>query len=162
MTLKKQTPLTSYEAVKEKALRLLEFRSHSEEELRQKLKRQGASDEHIEDAIDFCRHYGFVNDERYAAAKAKDLMKLKKYGPRRIRADLKAKGISPELIETAMAELDEQESGTELRKLVEKKLAGDFSPKSLNRCLRYFLYRGYELRDIRGCIDETVTMNLSD
>lgn len=160
--MKKQTPLTTYEAVKEKALRLLDFRSHSEEELRQKLKRQGASDEHIEETLDFCRRYGFVNDERYAAAKAKDLMRLKKFGSRRIRSELKAKGIAPELIETAMAELEDVEDAPELIKLVEKKLAGDFSPKNLNRCLRYFLYRGYELRDIRSCIDETVAMGLSD
>ncbi len=160
--MKKQPPLTTYDAVKEKALRLLEFRSHSEEELRQKLRRQGASEEHIEETLEFCRKYGFVNDEQYALAKAKDLMNLKKFGPRRIRSELKAKGISPELIEIAMEELDTDAGTSELKRLVSRKLSGDFSPKSLNRCIRYFLYRGYELRDIRSCIEETVAMELSD
>lgn len=160
--MRKQQSLNTYEEVKEKMLRLLEFRSHSEEELRQKLRRLHAPEEYIEEALDFCRNYGFVNDERYALAKAKDLMRLKKYGLRRIRAELRSKGIADEYIEEAVAQLDNDEALSELSRLVERKLAGDYSVKSLNRCLRYFLYRGYELRDIRACIDETVKNNFCD
>ena len=91
--MRNQKPLDTYEKVKEKALRLLEFRSHSEFELTQKLRHQGAKDEHIEDTLDFCRRYGFVNDKAYAQRKAADLINLKKYGLRRVKSELKAKGI---------------------------------------------------------------------
>ena len=80
----KKQELTTYQQVKEKTLRLLEFRSHAEGELKMKLKRLGASDEHIEEALSFCRNYGFVNDEDYAFRKAKDLCNIKKYGRHRI------------------------------------------------------------------------------
>ena len=91
--MRKKTVLDTYDKVKEKALRLLEFRSHSEYELRQKLHIAGASDEHIEQALEFCRHYGFVNDKSYALGKARDLINLKKYGLRRVKSELKMKGL---------------------------------------------------------------------
>ena len=160
--MKKQQPLKTAGEVREKALRLLEFRSHSEYELRQKLRRYGASDEHIDAALDFCREYRFVNDEQYAMSKAKDLMNLKNYGVRRIRSELRAKGLAPEYIEAAIEELDTEAAAEELKRLVKRKLAGDFSVKNLNKCLRYFIYRGYDIYDIRECIDETVRTDFCD
>lgn len=152
--MKKQKQLLTYDDVKEKALRLLEFRSHSEKELSDKLKRQGASSEHIEQALELCRRYGFVNDAGYAVRKAKDLANLKKFGVRRIRAELKMKGISDELIDAALSELDEDELDNNLSKLVSKKLGGDFSRKNIDKCIRYFIYRGYDIYDIKDCISE--------
>ncbi|MGN0164443.1 MAG: regulatory protein RecX [Candidatus Ornithomonoglobus sp.] len=149
---KKQQPLTTYDAVKEKALRLLEFRSHSEKELSDKLKRQGASDEHIEMTLDFCRNYGFVNDEAFAKYKAKDLFKLKHLGMRRIRSELKSIGIADEFIDAAVSELDDGSEPEVLRGLLEKKLNGDFSDKNKDKCMRYFIYRGYDLYDIKDTI----------
>ena len=141
-----------YDGAREKALRLLEFRSHSEKELYDKLKRAGARSEDIEKVLDFCREYGFVNDERYAVGKAKDLKNLKKYGKNRIKQELYSKGISAENIEAALAELDADEEDM-LYPLVSKKLGGDFERKNIDKCIRYFIYRGYELRDIKSCIE---------
>ena len=74
----------TFDEAKDKALRLLEFRSHSERELSDKLKRAGAKEEDIDEILEFCRNYGFLDDRKYAIAKAKDLKNLKKYGKRRI------------------------------------------------------------------------------
>lgn len=152
--MRERQELKTYEEVKEKALHLLEFRSHSEKELKDKLLRYGASTEHIEDTLEFCRRYGFVNDSEYAKAKAKDLLNLKKFGLRRIRNELKSKGIDDNLIDEAIEELELDKLESNLKTMVEKKLKGDFSLKNINRCIRYFMYRGYELSDIRSCIHE--------
>ena len=45
----------TFEQAKDKALRLLEFRSHSERELKDKLKRAGAKEDDIEEILEFCR-----------------------------------------------------------------------------------------------------------
>ena len=37
--------------------------------------------------------------------------------------------------------------------LVRKKLAGNFERKSIDRTIRYFIYRGYEISDIKSCIE---------
>ena len=81
----------TFDEAKDKALRLLEFRSHSERELSDKLKRAGAKEEDIDEILEFCRNYGFLDDRKYAIAKAKDLKNLKKYGKRRIKSELYSK-----------------------------------------------------------------------
>lgn len=143
----------TYEQTKEKALRLLEFRSHSEKELSDKLKRAGAKDDDIERVLSFCREYKFVNDAEYAKRKARDLQNLKKFGKRRIYQELRVKGISDEDIEEALAELEFMEEEDILYPLVEKKLKGDFEQKNIDKCIRYFIYRGYDLGDIKSCIE---------
>lgn len=150
--MRKQKPLDTYDKVKEKALRLLEFRSHSEFELTQKLRHAGASNEHIEDTLEFCRRYGFLNDTSYAERKAHDLINLKKYGIRRVKSELKAKGIKDEIIENVISSLDPDIECDALVGLVEKKLRGDFSDKNSDKCIRYFVYRGYDIYDIKDAM----------
>lgn len=142
----------NYDETREKALRLLEFRSHSERELIDKLKRAGSVDEDIERVMEFCREYGFVNDEQYAKRKARDLQNLKKFGRRRISQELRQKGIAQELIDLAVSELEEDE-GDRLYPLVLKKLGGNFEKKNIDKCIRYFIYRGYGFGDIKSCIE---------
>ncbi len=146
----------TFEQAKEKALRLLEFRSHSERELADKLQRNGAKEEDIEKILEFCRNYGFVNDRNYAMTKARDLKNLKKYGKRRIKSELYSKGIPAEYIEEAVSELEDDEAG-ELLPLVEKKLRGDFEKKNIDKCIRHFMYRGYGFSDIKNCIENLRT-----
>ena len=147
-----QSELT-FEEAKDKALRLLEFRSHSEKELSDKLKRAGAKEFDIEEVLEFCRNYGFVNDRQYALSKARDLKNLKKYGNQRIKAELYSKGIQSEYVEEAIDELGDDEDNM-LMPLVEKKLRGDFAKKNIDKCIRYFLYRGYNFSDIKNCIEK--------
>lgn len=151
--MKKQKPLTTYEEVKEKALRLLEFRAHSEFELQTKLRRAEASDENIEKTIDFCRRYGFLNDKVYAERKARDLIHLKKYGIHRVKSELKFKGISDIIIDEILSETDTDGEAETLIGLVEKKLKNDFSQKNKDRCIRYFIYRGYSIYDIKNALN---------
>lgn len=150
------SPKLDYEKAKDKALRLLEFRSHSEKELCDKLRRAGARDEDIENILAFCRNYGFVNDREFARKKALDLKNLKKYGKRRIYQELKVKGIGQEDIEFALSELEYDEEDT-LYPLVEKKLRGNFEDKNIDKCIRYFIYRGYNISDIKRCIERIKT-----
>ncbi len=148
--------ILNYEQTREKALRLLEFRAHSEKELRDKLQRAGAAEENIEKVMDFCREYKFVNDETYAKGKAKDLQNLKKFGKHRIKSELSQKGIASDLIELALSELDEEETDR-LEPLVRKKLGSNFEKKNIDKCIRYFIYRGYSFGDIKSCIENIKT-----
>lgn len=146
---------------KEKALRLLEFRSHSEKELRDKLLRAGAKAEDLPEIFEFLREYSLVNDAEYAKKLARDLQNLNKYGMRRIRDELKARGIFGEDLENAMAELVDEERETILP-LMERKLAGNFEKKNIDRAIRYFLYRGYGFDDIKSAIEKIRGEALSD
>ena len=142
----------TFEQTKDKEQRLLEYSAHSERELTDKLKRAGAKGNDIEEVLEFCRNYGFVDDRSFAVKKARDLKNLKRYGIRRIKSELYSKGIAAEYIEEAVAELDDNEDM--LIPLVEKKLGGNFEKKNVDKCIRYFIYRGYSFSDIKNCIDE--------
>ena len=138
---------------KEKALRLLEFRSHSEKELRDKLIRAGANSDDLPEIFDFLREYSFVNDAEYAKKLARDLQNLNKYGMRRIREELKSRGIFGEDLENAMLELTDEEED-QLLPLMERKLSGNFDKKNIDRAIRYFAYRGYGYDDIKSCLEK--------
>lgn len=138
---------------KEKALRLLEFRSHSEKELRDKLLRAGAKAEDLPEIFDFLREYSFINDAEYAKKIARDLQNLNKYGIRRIRDELKSRGIQGEDLENAMLELSDEEED-QLLPLMERKLSGNFDKKNIDRAIRYFVYRGYGFDDIKSAIEK--------
>lgn len=150
--MKEKKELTLMEA-KEKALRLLEFRSHSEKEIRDKLIQAGAKGEDLPEITEFLKEFGLLNDGEYAKRLARDLQNLKKLGKRRIVGELKAKGISGENLENAIMELEDEEENA-LLPLLERKLGGDFDKKNVDRAIRYFIYRGYGFDDIKACIDK--------
>lgn len=141
------------EQTRDKALTYLEYRSHSEKELADKLRRAGARQEDIEDTLVFARRYHFVDDADYAKRLARDLKNLKKYGLQRIRQELKCRGIGDVEITEALAQFDEDSEQEQLLPLVERRLRGDFTQKSIDKAIRYFIYRGYQFSDIKMCID---------
>ena len=155
--MKEKKELT-FQQAKDKALRLLEFRSHSEKELADKLIRSGARREDIPPIMEFMKEYGFINDAQYAVRLARDLQNLKKLGKQRIKQELSVKGIKGEILEQALFELEENESEI-LMPLVEKKLGGNFEQKNVDKAMRYFIYRGYGIGDIKQCIDEIKAQN---
>ena len=128
----------------------MEFRSHSENELRKKLQNAGGTG--IDEVLHFCREYNFLNDREYAKKLSKDLANLKKYGKRRIKDELKSRGIDDEYIVEAVEELEVDEEEM-LLPLLEKKLNNNFDKKNEDKAIRYFLYRGYEFSDIKRCLD---------
>ena len=151
--MKKDNYIPDYAQTKEKALRLLEFRTHSEKELFVKLKRTGAEDETINSVMGFLKEYNLVDDEKYAINYALDLQNLKKFGKNRIIGELSKKGISREYIQQAVENLPDL-SDDVLPELVAKRLKGNFDNKNKEKVIRYFLYRGYSLDDIKKAIQK--------
>ncbi len=77
------------------ALRFIAFRERTSEEIRRRLRRAEYSDSVIEDVVEHLRDAGLVDDRRFAAAYAEARFRSRGYGPNRIRAELRKKGISP-------------------------------------------------------------------
>ena len=150
--IKEKKELTASQA-KEKALRLLEFRSHSEQELYRKLIMAGAKHEDLPPIMEFLKQYNFLDDAQYAKRLARELQNLKKYGKYRFIQELKSRGISGEDLENAVLELDDNEADA-LLPLVERKLKGDLERKNIDKTIRYFIYRGYRIEDIKNCIEQ--------
>lgn len=90
--------------------------------------------------------------QKVCDCKGKGFKEFEKYGKRRIKSELYSKGIDAEYVEEAVSYLDEDEEDM-LLPLVEKRLKGDFEKKNIDKCIRYFMYRGYGFSDIKNCID---------
>lgn len=146
----------TYEQAKEKAFSILSFGSNTEYELSGKLKAKGADEDDIKRILEFCREYNLVCDREWAVKKTKDYVNLKGFGKRRIETELKRHGIGADDIEYAMSVVEIPEDVPE--NSVRKKLGGDFSKKSIDRTLRYFIGRGYSIYNIKECI-ERITQN---
>ncbi len=79
-----------------RALRLLARREHSRAELGRKLAARAESPEALQALLDALERKNQLSNERFAAERARVLSR--KFGAARIRQDLKAKGIDPELV----------------------------------------------------------------
>lgn len=89
------------------AYRYLGNREHSCQELRDKLQRRGVADDVAYMAVDELAEEGMVSDRRYAQAFARSRVG-KLQGPFKIRAELRKRGVSDDLIEESLAGFDEE------------------------------------------------------
>jgi regulatory protein len=80
-----------------RALRLLARREHTRQELESKLSPHAGSSEELKGLLTGLKQKNQLSEERFAEERARRLSR--KYGAARIRQDLKAKGVSEELIE---------------------------------------------------------------
>ena len=90
------------------ALNSLDYRDHSEKEIRAKLLRKHDAD-YVDEAVEKLIELDLVNDERYAENYARELFERKKFGKMRIKSELRAKGISADIANAAVEELFEEE-----------------------------------------------------
>ena len=94
-------PRESAAELKARALRHLARREHSRAELERKLAPHAESAGQLQALLDQLELKKQLSNERFAEQRAHVL--ARKYGPARIRHDLKAKGISPELVDRVSA-----------------------------------------------------------
>jgi SOS response regulatory protein OraA/RecX len=88
------------------AARALQHRDRSRRELEDRLARAGIGDEECADALDALERVGYVDDTRFAAARAESLAD-RGYGDEAIRHDLvELHGIDAELVAETVAGLE--------------------------------------------------------
>lgn len=96
----------------------------------------------------------YIDDMRYASAFARDKASIAGWGSVKIRYMLSAKGISKDVIDEALQEIDEGKAATRLDKLLENKarvLKDD--PQKRLKLLRFALGRGYEYEEVKRVLD---------
>lgn len=124
------------------ALRLLARREYSEGELDERLRRKGFEENDIAAALQRCRRYGYVDDQRFARLRARQLLTSGRAVGPALLADLQRHRLSEEVARAAMAELAEEFDETEvLRQLCRRRFADfDFETADERRRRRVFNY----------------------
>ena len=143
-------------SAKEYAVKLLGFCDRSEKEIREKIIKKGYSEAECEEAIAFCREYGYIDDSRFAGHFVHDAVNLKKLGKARIKMELRQKGVNEEAIEEALCTIEGEREL--LKSEMERRFGSlDFSDKKVkNKVFGYFARRGFKTTDILYAMNEEV------
>lgn len=145
----------------EKALYLLEHRSHSKKELADKISRT-AGREAAERAAERMEELGLVNDAQYARNLAEELLQRKRFAARRAECELLQKGIDRALAQEMVEELA-PEPEESLRFLLERKYQRSLSDEKGRRRVFAALQRlGYSGEDIRTALRDYIDYENED
>lgn len=139
------------------ALNSLDYRDHSEKEIRAKLLRKHDAD-YVDEAVEKLIELDLVNDERYAENYARELFERKKFGKMRIKSELRAKGISADIANAAVEELFEEEGPDNVQRIVDiigkryyNRMNDEVGRKKVFSALQRM---GYSFSDIREAMSE--------
>lgn len=134
------------EKAKNYAFLLLKFRLRSEKEVYQRLKNKKFSQEIIHQTLSFLKDKHFIDDNIFAKTWAESRLR-RNIGLRRLRKELKLKGIDNEIIENQIeqikADYPEQDLVTKIARERLNKLKNIEPQKAKRRLYEYLLRRGF-------------------
>ena len=132
------------------ALRLLTGRDRSCFELRKRLKDRDFSREVIDETINRCLNYGYLDDQRFASNKARALISSGRAVGHRASLEMRKYGLDNDLTEQALAAATEEVDLSELLCELFQRRYPDYDDSQADTRLRqrivsYFQRRGFPL-----------------
>lgn len=129
------------------ALRRLSRRDHAQAELRRALTRKGFGAGEIEEALRKLRSRGLVDDDAFASRFARSRIGSRGLGRHRVRAALRARGVSRAVaeagLEAALEEVSESAALDRLARRYWRAHARDLPRRRLTKLWAFLLRRGY-------------------
>ncbi len=142
------------------AYALLRQRPRSEFEIRSRLKLKGYSVEVVDDVIESLRRSGEIDDARFAYLWIDSRMRANPAGDVILRHELKEKGVSDSIIESALAKKSEEYDENEIALEMARERFGRFKkiePRKANkRVYDFLLRRGFKYEMVQKIV-ETIT-----
>ncbi|MBP7546319.1 MAG: regulatory protein RecX [Corallincola sp.] len=133
-------------------MRLLARRDYSRVELQQRLRQRGYPDIAIEQALSECEQRGWQDDARFAGQFVRNRYQ-QGYGPLRIAAELRQRGVAAALI-NALLEDDELDWSEALRRLFQRRCkTAATERKERYKQARALQQRGFDSEQIRQLLD---------
>lgn len=137
----------------EKALYLLEYRSHSKKELADKIARTAASKEAAQEAANRMEDLGLIDDAKYARDYARSLFLRKKFGSRRVKQELLQKGIDRDLADEILGEYAQLDTDETIYDILSRKYPAFMQDEKVRRRAVAALQRfGYSFEEIRSAM----------
>lgn len=135
------------EEAKRKMEAFCAYQERYHQEVIQKLREMRIIPIAIDDIVVHLIQNGFLNEERFAQSFARGKFRHKKWGKVRIKRELKMRGLSSFIIDSAMQEIDNEEY-SEVFDLLAKKKKNEIKENNIYKAKRkladYLLYRGWE------------------
>lgn len=129
-----------------KAAAFCAYQERSTKEVKQRLSELEITDDEIEPILHELITQNYLNEERFARAFARGKFRVKRWGRMKIRQEMKLRGLSNDLIQKGLTEIDGDEYETVLQDLLIKKartLKGE-PTTTKQKLVRFALSRGFE------------------
>lgn len=142
----------------DRALVYVGHKPRTEHEVQQKLVSAGCDSDAVAHVVSTLRIQGYLDDAAYAERYVAARFRNRGLGPRRLRAELRHRGVAIELIDSAMAQLSHKDIVDGASRLVQKRgprLLQEPSPHlRMKKLMDYLRLRGYGADVARPVIDE--------
>ena len=142
------------------AMRYIEKRMQSRDELKKKLTKNEYGPTVIESVLTQLEELNYVNDARYAESRAESAAKYKHHGPNRARMELAKKGVERETARQAVEHVyeshDSMATARDLARKKMKSLARLEPHVARRRLMGMLLRRGFTFDTIKPVIDEAI------
>lgn len=128
-------------------------------DIRKKMVAYEIMDELVEEIISKLKTEKFLDDERYVKAYVSDKFRLNKWGKIKIRHYLKTKGLSDNLIEVGLNEINEEQYKKVLIATLKekaKKVKSDNKYEKTGQIIRFAQSRGFEPEIIHRYLNEVI------
>ncbi len=127
------------------ALRALNARDRTEQELRVFLERRRVEPDVVDDVVRALAEEGLVDDAGYARRFAEDRRLLERWGSDRIARDLARRGVDRELIEAAVSDHGRDDEMAVAIELLDRRFPLPFDgDRERDKAWRLLVRRGYE------------------
>ena len=128
-------------------------------DIHKKILAAGLENDQADDIIEKLKTEKFIDDERYVRSYVADKFKFNKWGKVKIRHYLKMKGLSDDLIQNGLDELDEEKyRETLIKTLKEKarKVKKKNKYEKMGQVIRFAQNRGFEPEMIHRYLNDVV------
>lgn len=136
---------------KARALRIINARPMSREELRKRLVEKGETPENAEECAEWLCQMGLINDAEYAGSVVRHYA-AKGYGASRIKQELRRHGLSRELWDEAMSQMPEQDEY--LARFLRSRLTDPGDRAQVKKVSDALFRRGYSWDQIKHALNE--------
>lgn len=126
-----------------RAFNFLAYRSRSEKEVRDRLVRYGYGGDTVDSVLGRLEELGYLDDAGFARTAARE--KARKYGPRRVSADLMRGGVKGEIAQAALEEAFQEHSERDVaREAVARRYnTSEGSDAQARRVYGFLMRRGF-------------------
>lgn len=136
---------------KARALRIINARPMSREELRKRLVEKGETPDNAEACGEWLCQMGLINDAEYAGSVVRHYA-AKGYGASRIKQELRRHGVSRELWDEAMSQMPEQDEY--LARFLRSRLTDPGNRAQVKKVSDALFRRGYSWDQIKHALNE--------
>lgn len=135
--------------------KLCSAREYCVRDIRDKAEKRLGNAAEAEKVVETLQQEGYLSQQRYASAFARDKAAISGWGAYKIRYQLSSKGIPAAIIDQALEAIDGEKAEEKLRRSIASKCAllkGD--PQIKIKLLKFALSRGYSYEEVNKVVSE--------